>query len=172
VSATASVILGLIAFFYLAAISIALTLIDLDVHKLPNAIVLPAYPVLVVLLGAASLVEGDPAALLRAAIGGAVLFVLYFIMAIAYPGGMGFGDVKLAGVLGFALAWLGWGPLVVGAFAAFILGGVFGIVLLVVRRAGRKSRIPFGPWMLGGAWIGIVAGASLAAGYLLLFGLA
>jgi leader peptidase (prepilin peptidase)/N-methyltransferase len=169
---TPSVILGLLAFLYLAAVSIALTLIDLDVHKLPDVIVLPAYVVVVVLLGAASLFDGDPWSLVRAAIGGAGLFVLYFIMAMAYPGGMGFGDVKLAGVLGFCLAWLGWGALAVGAFAPFILGGLFGIVLLVVRRAGRKTRIPFGPWMLGGAWIGIVAGESLATGYLSLFGLA
>ena len=170
---TASVagFLVLAALLYLAAISIALTLIDLDVFRLPNAIVLPSYAVIVITLGAASLLSGDPWQLGRAAIGGAGLFIVYFLMAIAYPGGMGFGDVKLSGMLGFALAWLGWGTLAVGAFAPFLLGGAFGAVLLLRRKAGRKSRIPFGPWMLIGAWVGIVGGEQIASGYLTLFGL-
>jgi len=125
-----------------------------------------------VLLTASSLLAGDPAQLLRAAIGAAALFAFYFAAVLVYPGGMGFGDVKLAGVLGLFLAWLGWGELAVGAFAAFLLGGVFGIVLLAVKRAGRKTRIPFGPWMLGGAWVGIVVGEPVANWYLSLFGLA
>jgi leader peptidase (prepilin peptidase)/N-methyltransferase len=166
------VVLGLVAFLYLGSISIALTMIDLDLHRLPDAVVLPAYIVMVVLLGAASLLAGDPWSLLRAGIGGAGLFAIYFLLAVVRPGGMGFGDVKLAGVLGFTLAWLGWGTLAVGAFAPFLLGGLYGVVLVVVRRTGRKTGIPFGPWMLGGAWIGIVAGQPIAAGYLSLFGLA
>ena len=84
---------------------------------------------------------------------------------------MGFGDVKLAGVLGLFLGFLGWAPLVVGAAAAFLLGGVFGIVLLIAGRAKRGRAIPFGPWMVVGAWIGIFAGEPLAAGYLKLVGL-
>jgi leader peptidase (prepilin peptidase)/N-methyltransferase len=168
----ASVLFGLVAYLYLASISIALCLIDIDVHRLPNTIVFPSYVVLVVLIGAASLVDGDYWSLARAAIGGVGLFAFYFILAVAYPGGMGFGDVKLSGVLGFALAWLGFGTLAVGAFAAFLIGGVFGVLLLLVRRAGRKTRIPFGPWMLGGAWIGIFAGEAIAQWYLSIFGLA
>jgi leader peptidase (prepilin peptidase)/N-methyltransferase len=84
---------------------------------------------------------------------------------------MGFGDVKLAAVLGIYLGWLGWGELIVGAFAAFLLGGLFAIGLMVFRRAGRKTAIPFGPWMLGGAWIAILFGNTIAGGYLALFGL-
>ncbi len=87
------------------------------------------------------------------------LFLFYLIAALVYPGGMGFGDVKLAGVLGLFLGFLGWGPLVVGAFAAFLLGGLFALVLVALRRAGRKSGIPFGPWMLAGAWVGIFFGS-------------
>ncbi len=79
--------------------------------------------------------------------------------------------MKLAGVLGLYLGWAGWGQLAVGAFAAFLLGGVFSLVLIVVRRASRKSRIPFGPWMIVGAWVGILCGAELASWYLGLFGL-
>jgi len=165
-------LLLLVAMLYFAAISVALTCIDLDTHKLPNAIVLPAYVVIGVLLVAASIAYGDYAQLLQAAVGGAALFALYFVMALAYPGGMGFGDVKLAGVVGIMLGFLDWGSLIVGAFAAFLLGGVFGIGLLLARRVDRKSGIPFGPWMLGGAWIGIFFGAQIWAGYLRLVGLA
>lgn len=164
--------LALVAFLYLASIAVALTLIDLDTQRLPNVIVLPAYIVGILLLGASSLFAGDLDALLRMAIGGAALFVVYFLMAFLYPGGMGFGDVKLAGVLGLFLGWLGWGPLAVGAFAPFALGGLFALGLVIARRAGRKTKIPFGPWMLAGSWIGVFAGAPIGSWYLGLFGLA
>jgi leader peptidase (prepilin peptidase)/N-methyltransferase len=108
---------------------------------------------------------------MRAVIGAVILGFVYFALAIAVPGGMGLGDVKLAGVLGFVLAYLGWGPLAVGSFSAFVLGGIFAIVLLVIRRTGRRTGIPFGPWMLGGAWVGIVLGAPIWDGYLRLLGL-
>ena len=172
---TGAVVAGLLtlaAFLYLTAITIALALIDLDTHRLPNAIVLPSYAVGLVLLGAAALVAGDPMALLRAVIGAAALYVFYLILALVYPGGMGFGDVKLAGVLGLYLGYLGWAPLVIGAFAAFLLGGLFALVLVVTRRAGRGSGIPFGPWMLAGAWLGILAGPTIGSAYLALLGLA
>jgi leader peptidase (prepilin peptidase)/N-methyltransferase len=168
---TVATLLALCAFLYLAAISIALTLIDLDVHRLPNALVLPSYIVAAALLGAASLLTGDLAALARAGIGAAALFLAYLVMALVYPGGMGYGDVKLAGVLGLYLGWLGWPQLLIGAFAAFLLGGVFSILLLLTRRADRKSGIPFGPWMIAGAWVGIFFGDGIAEWYLGLFGL-
>ena len=164
-------ILGLVAFLYLAAISVALSLIDLDTHTLPDRIVLPSYVVGVVLLGTASVLAGDFNQLLGAGIGIAALWLAYLAMALAYPGGMGFGDVKLAGLLGLFLGWLGWGTLIVGAFAAFLLGGLFSIGLLAARKAGRKSGIPFGPWMLTGAWVGIFFGDAIATGYLTLVGL-
>ncbi|WP_061965913.1 prepilin peptidase [Demequina aurantiaca] len=157
--------LEFVAFAYLAAIGVALTAIDLDVHRLPNVIVLPAYVVLAVLLIAQSAVTGDWWPLARAAIGGASLFAFYFLAAILYPGGMGFGDVKLAGVLGIALGWLGWGPLVVGSFAAFLVGGVVGVILLATGRVKRKGGIPFGPWMIVGAAIGVAWGQSLWNAY-------
>ena len=101
----------------------------------------------------------------------AALWLAYLAMALTYPGGMGFGDVKLAGVLGLYLAWISWGALAVGAFAAFLLGGLFSIGLIIARKAGRKSGIPFGPWMLAGAWVGIFFGETIASGYLTLVGL-
>ena len=171
-SSTTAGVLTLASFLYLAAISVALAIIDVDTHTLPNRIVLPAYPVAAILLTSASLLGGDSARLTPAAIGCVLLFGLYMLMALAYPKGMGLGDVKLAGVLGLFLGWLGWGPLAVGAFSAFVLGGLFALLLLATRRASRKSGIPFGPWMLAGAWLGIFYGEQIASGYLLLFGLA
>jgi leader peptidase (prepilin peptidase)/N-methyltransferase len=162
---TSSVVPVVIAYLYLAAISVALTLIDLDVHRLPNAIVLPAYPVLLGLFTLACVLGADWTALLQAVAGGIVLYAFYLVLRLVRPAGMGGGDVKLAGVLGIALGWLGWGALVVGAFAAFLLGGVFGLALLATKRAGRKTAIPFGPWMIAGAWIGIFAGDAVARWY-------
>ena len=154
------------AFAYLAAIGVALALIDLDTHRLPNAIVLPSYPVLAVLLTVASWGEGDWPALLRALIGGVALWAAYLALILAYPAGMGFGDVKLAGLLGGALAWLGWGAFAIGSFSAFLLGGVYSVGLVIAGRAGRKTGIPFGPWMILGAAVGIAVGEPLWDAYL------
>jgi len=164
-------IIGGLALLYLAAISVALLLIDIDVHKLPNSIVLPAYLVGAALLTVASLANGRPDLLLGAAIGMAAMFVGYLLMALAYPGGMGLGDVKLAGVLGLYLGWTGWGALIVGFISAFVLGGIYSLVLIITKRANRKSGIPFGPWMLVGAWLGIAVGNTFFNSYLSFFGL-
>jgi leader peptidase (prepilin peptidase)/N-methyltransferase len=154
------------AFGYLAAIGVALALIDLDVHRLPDAIVLPSYPVLAVALTLASWGSADWPALLRAAIGGAGLWAFYLLLAVVKPGGMGFGDIKLAGLLGAALAWVGWGALAVGGFGAFLVGGLYAIGLLIARRAGRGSGVPFGPWMVLGAVLGIAIGERAWSAYL------
>ena len=138
---------------------------------MPNVLVLPGYIVGLVLLTVTCFLTGDFSPLIVAAIAGAALFALYFVMAIVYPGGMGFGDVKLAGVIGIFLGWQGWGEVAVGAFAPFVLGGIFSLVLILSKRAGRKSGIPFGPWMLIGAWVGIFVGRELSGWYLGLFGL-
>lgn len=159
----------IVAYLYFAAISIALTLIDLDTHRLPNSLVLPSYVVAGILFTISCVLGAPWDALLRAAIGGAILYAFYVVLRLIRPGGMGGGDVKLAGVVGIYLGWLGWGALVVGAFAAFVLGGAFGIALLLGRRAGRKTAIPFGPWMIAGAWVGILAGEPLARWYMGLF---
>lgn len=154
------------AFLFLSAIAVALTLIDLDTRRLPDAIVLPSIGVTVVLLGVAAGVDGEWGALLRAVLAGAALFAFYFVLLVAKPGGMGFGDVKLAAVLGTYLGWVGWDALLVGGFSAFLLGGLYSVVLLLTGRAGRKSGIPFGPWMILGAAVGLVAGPALWDGYL------
>lgn len=157
------------AWLYLAAVSIALAMIDLDTRRLPDAIVLPSYAVAAALLVLGVLLPGGSAQwsdLLRGLAGGLVLFAVYVLLAVVKPGGMGMGDVKLSGLLGLYLGTIGWGAVVVGWFAAFLLGGLFSVVLLALRRAGRSSRIPFGPWMLAGAWVGAVGGQSVWSAYL------
>jgi leader peptidase (prepilin peptidase)/N-methyltransferase len=151
------------AYLYLAAIAIALALIDLDVMRLPNAIVLPSYLVAAALLVPAALLGDGATPILRGLAAAALLWVLY--RGLAHFGGMGGGDVKLAPLLGFYLGWLGWGQVAVGAFAAFLLGGVVGVALMATRLAGRKSRIPFGPYMLAGAFLAVFAAAPIAGWY-------
>lgn len=155
-----------IAYAYLAALAVVLTSIDLSVHRLPDVLVLPAYPILVVLFAIECAITGEWWPLATAAIGGAILFAVYFGAALVYPGGMGFGDVKLAGVLGIALGWLGWGPLIVGSFSAFLLGGIVGALLIAMKRGNRKAGIPFGPWMFAGAAIGIAFGEQVWSAYM------
>lgn len=154
------------AYLYLGAIGVALTMIDLDVKRLPNVIVLPSYGVALVLLGIAAVAGSELGALGRAVIGLAALYAFYFLLALIYPAGMGFGDVKLAGVLGLYLGYLGWAEVVTGAFLGFLFGGLVGLGLLAVRRAGRKSQIPFGPFMLAGALVAVLWGGALGDLYL------
>ncbi|MDT0143883.1 prepilin peptidase [Microbacterium sp. PRC9] len=161
--------LVVVAYLYFAAISIVLTLIDLDTHRLPNSIVLPSYLVAGLLFAVAAWLTGEWGLLLGAGVGMVLLYLFYFLLRAARPGGMGGGDVKLAGVIGIYLGWLGWGALAVGAFAAFLYGGVFGIALMLLRRAGRKTAIPFGPWMILGAWTGVFAGEAVGKWYVDLF---
>jgi leader peptidase (prepilin peptidase)/N-methyltransferase len=154
------------AYLYLAAIGIALALIDIDVKRLPDALTLPSYPVAAVLLAVGSAGHGDVDSLVRAALGGAAMFAVYFALCFAYPAGMGFGDVKLSGLLGLYAAWLGWDVWAAGLLLGFFLGGFFGVALVLGRRAGRKTAVPFGPFMLLGALVAILTGQQLVQGYL------
>ncbi|QCB98465.1 prepilin peptidase [Arthrobacter sp. PAMC25564] len=157
--------LVLAACAYFAVMAVRLTVIDVRHHLLPNRIVFPSYGVAgVLLLGAAAslVLSGVQGATpdggaglfgvpgLRILAGGAVLWLFYFLLRAAYPPGMGFGDVKLAGVLGMYLGFLGWPHVFAGTFAAFLFGGLWSLGLLAVRRGSLKSSIPFGPFMLAG----------------------
>lgn len=159
------------AYLYLAAVGVALAMIDLDCKRLPDVLTLPSYPVAVVLLGGAALLGSDSGGWVRALLGAAAMFALYFGLCFAYPAGMGFGDVKLSGVLGLYTAWLGWGVWAVGLFLGFFLGGLFGIMLIAVKRGGRKTAVPFGPFMLLGVLIAVLFGQPLVDAYLSASGL-
>jgi leader peptidase (prepilin peptidase)/N-methyltransferase len=163
--------LQLVAYLALVAASIALSSIDLELRRLPNPIVLTAFIVGLVTLVPAILLAGQPERLVSAGVGGAASFAFYLALALVGRGGMGMGDVKLAGVLGLYLGALGWQQLVVGLLAAFVTGAIAGAITLVARRSLRDRSLPFGPWMFVGAWIGIIGGEAIAAGYLRMVGL-
>jgi len=164
--------LVLIAFLLLAASTIALAIIDLNTHTLPNQILFPTYIAGILLLVAEGVTNHRYGSILRALLGMLLLGLFYLVLNLIYPEGMGMGDVKFAGLLGLFLGYLGWGRLLVGGLSAFLLGGLFSLGLVIFRGANRKSGIPFGPWMLAGAWIGIFFGATIFHRYLSLFGLA
>ncbi|WP_206686171.1 prepilin peptidase [Kribbella qitaiheensis] len=147
---------------WFAAIGIALALIDLELRKLPNAIVLPSYPVIAVLLIGAAAWQHDWWPLARAGLGAAALFGLFLLLVLIAPAGMGWGDVKLAGLLGGVLAYLSWSALLIGGFSAFVLGAVVGVAAIAVGRAGRKTALPFGPFMITGALLAIFFADPLA----------
>lgn len=153
------------AYLYLAAVGLALALIDLDTKRLPDVLTLPSWGVAAVLLTLASVLGDHPGALLRALIGAAAVGVFYFVTWFAYPAGMGFGDVKLAPVVGAYLGWVSYGATAVGVFLGFLYGGVVGIGVILLAKGGRKTKIPFGPFMLAGALTGILVGQQIAHAY-------
>ena len=133
------------AYLYFASVGLALSMIDFDTKRLPNRITLPSYVVMGTLLLIPVVADGDFGDYTRAWLAALVLYAFYFVIAFIYPAGMGFGDVKLAGVLGLALGWLRWGERMVGGFLGFLLGAVAGITLMVVGRAGRRSALRSAP---------------------------
>jgi leader peptidase (prepilin peptidase)/N-methyltransferase len=153
------------AYLYLAAIGVALSMIDFDVKRLPDVIVLPSYAVAGALLLLPAAVDGTWGSYVRAWLAAVALFAFYFVLRVVYPAGMGFGDVKLAGVLGLYLGWLGWGVTLVGGFLGFLFGGVVGIVVILAGRGGRKTKVPFGPFMVLGAWVAIWFGQGIWDAY-------
>lgn len=170
-SINASSFFLLLAFLYLASISVALAIIDLDTHTLPNWIVLPSYAVGILFLGIASLTGGGTSHFIRAILSATAMWVGYLVIALSYPGGMGYGDVKFAGVIGLFLGYLGWSVVITGALAAFVLGALYAIGLLAKKSANRKTGIPFGPWMMAGAWVAVLFSVPIVNAYLSLVGL-
>jgi leader peptidase (prepilin peptidase)/N-methyltransferase len=150
-----------VAYALLAVACALLVVVDLAAYRLPDAIVLPTYPLLFVALTVAAATSGDWSRLGRAALAAGVLLALYLVLALINPSGLGLGDVKLAGLLGAFLGWLGWQEVLLGTLAAFVCSALVALTLLATRRATKKSEFPFGPWMIAGAVMGAVAGPLL-----------
>jgi Type II secretory pathway, prepilin signal peptidase PulO and related peptidases len=170
VPATVAGVVQLVAYLYFTAIGIALALIDLDTRRLPNVLVLPSLVVGVALFGVAAALTGAWVALGTAVLGALALGAFYLVLALARPGGMGMGDVKLAALVGLFTGWLGLPALLVAAIGTAVLAGVVAVGMLLAGR-GRRATIAFGPWLLAGAALGILAGEPIARGYLTLFGI-
>jgi leader peptidase (prepilin peptidase)/N-methyltransferase len=132
-------------------------LIDLEHRRLPNIIVLPSTAAAAVWVLGVSVARGQLDVALTALVCGAAFFALLFVIALV-SGGMGFGDVKLAAFVGLVTGRFAWQVTVAAMFAAFFAGGIVSVALLVLRRAGRKTAIPFGPYLALGAVIALFAG--------------
>ncbi|MFH8669846.1 prepilin peptidase [Streptomyces anulatus] len=149
----------LIGWLALTPVAVLLAVVDRRVHRLPDPLTLPLAAAVVLLLGGAALLPGHAGSWTSGLLGGLALGGFYFLLFLINPNGMGFGDVKLALALGVALGWYGWTVLFVGGFAGFLFGALYGLALVLLRRAGRRTGIPFGPFMIGGALTGLLLGA-------------
>jgi leader peptidase (prepilin peptidase) / N-methyltransferase len=146
------------AYLYLAAIAPALGAVDAATRRLPNRILLPAYPVAAVLLGYAAWRDGDAAALWRGILAGALLFAVFLAVALAAPpGSLGFGDVKLVGLLGLFTGYLNWPTVWLAMMAAFGLAALYVVVRALIRRGERGQVLPLGPALLLGSLTAVIA---------------
>lgn len=145
------------AMVFLAMVGLALAAVDIRVHRLPDRLTLPAYPVMVLLLGAAALVDGRWEPLVQALAAGLVAGLGYLALVLLRPDQLGLGDAKLAGVLGIALGWYGWNALLYGMALAFVSCAVAGLVVLATRRGTLRTALPLGPFMVAGAFAVILA---------------
>jgi leader peptidase (prepilin peptidase)/N-methyltransferase len=146
----------------LAPVGVLLAVVDLRVKRLPDPLTLPFAGAALALLGPAALLPEHAGQWTTALLGALALGAGYFALFLINPAGMGFGDVKLALGAGAALGWYGWPTVMLGTFAGFLLGALYGGALVVARRAGRKTAIPFGPFLITGAYLGVLAGAYAA----------
>lgn len=144
----------------LVPVGVALALVDLRTRLLPKVVVLPLTAVVVALVLLAAALDHDLGALVRAGVGLVGARTVYWLLWRVRSTGLGFGDVRLAAPLGAALGQLGWGQLLVGLYAGFLVFGLPGLVLALVRRDREMLRTayPFGPAMLVGALVGVLVG--------------
>ncbi|MFH9426710.1 prepilin peptidase [Streptomyces sp. NPDC017615] len=149
----------LAAWLALAPVATLLATVDLRVHRLPDPLTLPLTPAVLALLALATWLPDHTGTYRTALYGALALGAAYLALHLINPSGMGFGDVKLAPALGAALGWYGWPTLMLGTFASFATGALYGVTLLLARRATRKSAIPFGPFLLTGTLLGVLVGA-------------
>ncbi|CAL9474363.1 A24 family peptidase [Streptomyces sp. Tu 3180] len=146
----------------LAPAGVLLAVVDLRVQRLPDPLTLPFAGAALVLLGLVALVPEHAGEWTTALLGALVLGAGYFVLFLVNPNGMGFGDVKLALGAGAVLGWYGWPTVMLGTFAGFLSGALYGGALVALRRAGRKTAIPFGPFLITGAFAGLLIGAYTA----------
>jgi leader peptidase (prepilin peptidase)/N-methyltransferase len=145
------------AFCVLGALGVALAAIDLRVQRLPDRLTLPAYPTMLALLAVAALLGHNAWPLARAVLGGLALGGAFLLLALIRPGGIGGGDIKLAGLAGLALGWLGWRTELGGAALGFVLAGAAGLVLLAARRITLRGYLSYGPFLIGGTLLALLA---------------
>ncbi|MFF1689167.1 MULTISPECIES: prepilin peptidase [unclassified Streptomyces] len=152
----------LAAWLLLAPVGVLLATVDFRVRRLPDVLTLPLAAASLALLGLAALAPEHAGQWRAALFGSLALGCGYAVLFLVNPNGMGFGDVKLALGLGAVLGWYGWGVVFIGTFAGFLFAALYGAGLVIARRAGRRTAIPFGPFLLAGALAGVLMGAYAA----------
>ncbi|WUF54198.1 A24 family peptidase [Streptomyces tubercidicus] len=153
----------LVAWLVMTPVAVLLAAVDQRVRRLPDVLTLPLAAAGAVLLGLVGRLTGETAAWRRALLGGLLLGAFYLVLYLANPRGIGLGDVKLAVGLGIALGWYGWRTLVTGGAAGVLIGALYGAGLLLIRRGARDTAMPLGPFMIIGAFCGLLLGAAAAA---------
>lgn len=149
------------AYCVFAAGLVALSVVDMRLRRLPTPIVYWTAAIGGALLVVASAGTGDYGRLLDGAIAGAACFAAFFGVFFVVPKGMGFGDVRLAGLCGMFLGWLGPRVVPLGMLAAFVIAGLPALVLVVLGKANRKSQFPFGPYLALGSLVGVCFGPAI-----------
>ncbi|MBV8160789.1 MAG: prepilin peptidase, partial [Acidimicrobiia bacterium] len=144
------------AYLVFFASLVAITFIDLEHYIIPNRVLYPTLYIVVPLLVVSAAGSGEWDSLRRALIGGAAAWLFFLLLHLVQPRGMGFGDVRLSFLLGLMLGWLGLRQVFLGVFLGFALGSLVGIVLMLLRRRGRKDHIPFGPFLAAGAVLAVL----------------
>jgi leader peptidase (prepilin peptidase)/N-methyltransferase len=147
------------AFAFLGVAGVALAQTDSAAQRLPDVLTLPAYPGLLALLAMAAIAGGQWTALARAAESGLVTGAAFLVIGLVSGGQLGGGDVKLAGLTGLGLGWIGWPAAAEGEFLGFFLAAAAGLALLAGKKASMRSTISFGPYLLSGALITALASA-------------
>ncbi|MCX4764193.1 A24 family peptidase [Streptomyces sp. NBC_01275] len=146
----------------LAPLGVLLAVVDLRVQRLPDPLTLTLAAAALALLGPTALLPEHAGHWTTALLGTLVLGGGYLLLHLVSPAGLAFGDVKLALGAGAVLGWYGWPTVTLGALAGFLLGALYGGALVVAGRAGRRTVIPFGPFMLAGTLVGMLIGAYAA----------
>ncbi len=144
---------------------VVLAVIDLEHFLLPNRIVYPLAFVSIALFALAAVGDDNWDAYTRGLLAGAIAFVIFFVLHMVSPRGMGFGDVKLSFVLGLSLGWLGWGEVFVGLFLGFLYGAFIGLALIITRIRARDQALPFGPFLAAGTMTAILVGTAIIDWY-------
>lgn len=146
------------AFCVLMAGLVGLSWIDLRIKRLPRAIIHWTAIVGVPLLCVAAIVEHEPKRIWMMALGAVISFALMGAIYLGSRGGLGDGDVRLAPLLGGYLGFLNPGLAPVGLFFGFATGAVVGVALMVAKRAGRRTAVPFGPFLALGTVLAVFFG--------------
>lgn len=153
------------AFLVVVAGLVAISAVDLERFIVPNRILYPTLFIAAPLLVVAAAIDSDWDGVKTAALGGALGWVLLFAVHMVSPAGMGFGDVRLAGLIGMILGWLSVGHVLVALFLAFALAAVVGVALMATGIKGRKDKVPFGPFLATGAMLALLFGVPIIEWY-------